>query len=191
MKRTTLLIATLIYTWLAFANNYDFVFRHYSAYDGLWSNAVRAVIQDKKGYIWIGADAGLNRFDGISMRQFNFSRNSFSQSATALLEMGDTIFIGTFNGAYVLKMSTEEMKPFNIKADDGSVINTQIMSISSDKDGGVWFATMGQGVYRYQTSNNTLKRYSSWNEGRIGQVYVDSKNQVWAVTACDNNGQWL
>lgn len=191
MKRTTLLIATLIYTWLAFANNYDFVFRHYSAYDGLWSNAVRAVIQDKKGYIWIGADAGLNRFDGISMRQFNFSRNSFSQSATALLEMGDTIFIGTFNGAYVLKMSTEEMKPFNIKADDGSVINTQIMSISSDKDGGVWFATMGQGVYRYQTSNNTLKRYSSWNEGRIGQVYVDSKNQVWAVTAWQNNGLWL
>ena len=173
------------------ANNYDFVFRHYSAYDGLWSNAVRAVIQDKKGYIWIGADAGLNRFDGISMRQFNFSRNSFSESATALLEMGDTIFIGTFNGAYVLQLSTEEMKPFNIKADDGSVINTHIMSISSDKDGGVWFATMGQGVYRYQTSNNTLKRYSSWNEGRIGQVYVDSKNQVWAVTAWQNNGLWL
>lgn len=191
MKRTALLIATLIHLSLALANNYDFLFRHYSAYDGLWSNAVRAVMQDRKGYIWIGADAGLNRFDGISMQQFNIGRNSISQPVTALLEMGDSIFIGTFNGAYVLKPSTEEMTPFDIKADDGTNIKSQVMSIASDKDGGVWFATLGQGVYRYQMSNNTLKRYYSWNEGRIGQVYVDSKNQVWAVTSWQDNGLWL
>ncbi|MGN0280981.1 MAG: two-component regulator propeller domain-containing protein [Prevotella sp.] len=155
MKRAALFIASLFYTWLAMANNYDFTFRHYSAYDGLWSNAVWTVIQDKKGYIWIGADAGLKRFDGISMRQFNIGKISSSQSATALLEIGDSILIGTFNGVYILKLSTEEIRFFDIKADDGSTIKSQVMSISCDKDGGVWFATMGQGVYRHQLSSNT------------------------------------
>jgi len=41
-----------------------FTFRHYEMKHGLSSNTVYGIIQDEEGYIWIGTDDGLNRFDG-------------------------------------------------------------------------------------------------------------------------------
>lgn len=40
----------------------DFI--HYTVKDGLSDNTINCIAQDDKGYIWIGTDAGLNRFDG-------------------------------------------------------------------------------------------------------------------------------
>lgn len=191
MKRTALLIATLAYTLLALASNYDFVFRHHSAYDGLWSNAVRAVAQDKNGFIWIGADAGLYRFDGVNMRKFNIGGNSSSHSVKTLLETGDSLIIGTFSGAYILRFSTEEVTRFDLKTGNGTTIEAQVSSVAADKDGGIWFSTMGQGVFRYKPDGKTLTQFSSWDNGQIGQVFIDSENQVWAVSGWQSCGLWL
>src|SRR5574344_295231 len=70
----------------------DLAFRHYSDYEGLWHNAIRALAQDKYGFIWIGADAGLYRFDGISMRSFHTSDDKSVQSVYALLDIKELPF---------------------------------------------------------------------------------------------------
>jgi ligand-binding sensor domain-containing protein len=41
-------------------------FRHYGPADGLAGSLVRAIYQDHKGYVWLGASDGLGRFDGHS-----------------------------------------------------------------------------------------------------------------------------
>ena len=40
----------------------DFI--RYSIQEGLSDNYVTAMQQDEQGYLWIGTDVGLNRFDG-------------------------------------------------------------------------------------------------------------------------------
>ncbi|MEQ9187081.1 MAG: histidine kinase [Cryomorphaceae bacterium] len=45
-------------------------FNHYTTEDGLPSIECYDIIQDKAGFIWIGTDRGLARFDGTSIRQF-------------------------------------------------------------------------------------------------------------------------
>lgn len=41
-----------------------FHFRHYNIENGISSNGISSIIQDRKGYIWIGTDNGISRFDG-------------------------------------------------------------------------------------------------------------------------------
>ena len=46
----------------------DFI--RYSVKDGLSDNSVSCIEQDDEGYIWIGTEAGLNRFDGNQFKKF-------------------------------------------------------------------------------------------------------------------------
>src|SRR6187397_257768 len=45
-------------------------FRTYSTPEGLSQATARAIAQDRDGFIWIGTQDGLNRFDGYRIRQF-------------------------------------------------------------------------------------------------------------------------
>ncbi|RPH96701.1 MAG: hypothetical protein EHM72_14340, partial [Calditrichaeota bacterium] len=48
--------------------------RIYTAKDGLPMNSLKKVFQDSKGYIWIGSQEGLVRFDGAEFHIFNKSK---------------------------------------------------------------------------------------------------------------------
>ena len=42
-------------------------FERYTVHHGLSNNAVYAITQDTRGYIWIGTENGLSQFDGVSV----------------------------------------------------------------------------------------------------------------------------
>jgi ligand-binding sensor domain-containing protein len=44
--------------------------RHYTVQDGLPSNTIYDICQDSKGFIWIGTDLGISRFDGHHFENF-------------------------------------------------------------------------------------------------------------------------
>ncbi len=48
----------------------DLRFQHLTAAEGLTDNAVTCVFEDRKGYIWIGTERGLNRYDGQRVEHF-------------------------------------------------------------------------------------------------------------------------
>ena len=45
-------------------------FVHLSIEDGLSENDARAILQDQLGFIWIGTQDGLNRYDGYDFKVF-------------------------------------------------------------------------------------------------------------------------
>src|SRR4051812_40784004 len=57
----------------------QYSFKHFSVVNGLASNTVSDVMQDKEGYIWIATINGLQRFDGNSFILF---RNRSTDSTT-------------------------------------------------------------------------------------------------------------
>ena len=59
---------------------------YYFTYDdesGLPSNQVYSIVQDQKGFIWIGCDAGLFRYDGIRFKSYS-SKKQNSKSISGL-----------------------------------------------------------------------------------------------------------
>ncbi len=52
------------------ATSPKYIFRHLDNHDGLLSNMIHSLGQDKRGYIWIGTDKGLQRYDGVRLLHF-------------------------------------------------------------------------------------------------------------------------
>jgi len=60
----------------------DFIFEKYSIKNGMSQNSANCLFQDKLGYIWVGSQAGLDRFDGYHFKQYSHDlKNEFSRAS--------------------------------------------------------------------------------------------------------------
>ncbi len=55
---------------LLHAQKRELLVKHYNISEGLSHNTVHCVVQDEKGFLWVGTEDGLNMFDGYSFTIF-------------------------------------------------------------------------------------------------------------------------
>src|SRR5665647_1255690 len=53
----------------------SYTFDHLTTKDGLSNNSVKAILRDSHGFLWIGTEFGLNRYDGYSFKTFLAQKN--------------------------------------------------------------------------------------------------------------------
>ncbi len=131
------------------AQNYDLAYQHITTKNGLSNNFVTAIIQDKKGFIWIGTQEGLNKYDGYSFKIYKSNTEKkyhlSSNHITFLKEEieKNVIWIGTITG--LSKLHTNQDSIENISFFNKKHINY----ISIDKQKTVWVAT-NKGIFRQE-----------------------------------------
>jgi signal transduction histidine kinase/ligand-binding sensor domain-containing protein/DNA-binding NarL/FixJ family response regulator len=112
---------------------------------GLPQNTVPAIVQGSKGYLWIGTELGLVRFDGVRFTVFD-KRNTpqlRSNVVDALLEdRAGTLWIGTVGGG-LTSLSRGEFHTFTVK--DG-LSSDSIHTLLEDQAGDLWIGTDGGGL---------------------------------------------
>lgn len=75
------------------------IFRSWQREQGLPQNQIRALAQTREGYLWVGTDEGLTRFDGVRFISFRQREGLRCGRVRALLEDSEgTLWIGSFNG---------------------------------------------------------------------------------------------
>jgi ligand-binding sensor domain-containing protein len=139
MKKRHILIFAIYILLIPFqlkANTFSF--RHYKVEDGLTFNTVRSIIQDRRGFMWIGTEDGLNRFDGYTFKEFRSkakSKNSIGSNyiGTLLEDSNGDIWIGTDNGVYIYHPTTEKFIRLEIKTKNGVICSSSINNIVEDK----------------------------------------------------------
>ena len=141
--------------------------------DGLPSNTVRRMVQDGCGFIWMGTDNGLCRYDGIQVQTYRIPQLGNNQYITALLADGQRIYVGTEQGVFRLNVADDHFERLPID------IHTAVSHLTLDCDSQLWVSTLGQGVWRYHPKTGNQHHY---DVGQIAQVYVDNSNQVWTVS---------
>ncbi len=171
----------------------EFRFRHYRAEDGLSYNSVRSILQDRRGFMWIGTEDGLNRFDGYTFKEFKSKRADGttlgSNYISALLEDDKgIIYVGTDEGIYTYDPATERFTRFQVKTPGGIGITSNINNMVLDKSGNLWIASYGQGIFCYHLSSGRLQQYlfSIENSRRfksdlVNCIYADRSNRIWAA----------
>ncbi|MEN9441444.1 MAG: hypothetical protein RLZ33_1521 [Bacteroidota bacterium] len=121
----------------------------YSIENGGPSNEVYCTFQDKQGYIWIGSDAGLYRFNGARFEQFS-SKELTSRAVTGVCQTSSgTIYAYNFNNQLIY-----------IKNGKLSVVKNwheSINHLTADSKGNVWISSIN-GLYCF--SDKTMK----WKE---------------------------
>lgn len=104
------------------------VMRRYDYNSGLSQVTITAITQDQLGYIWVGTQSGLNRFDGHDFVQFEVKQNSKHHLSggfiTSLCHSGKYIWVGTSTG---LSIYDTEAGTFR------SILAAQNEAVSSDR----------------------------------------------------------
>ena len=114
----------------------------------LSNNRFQAICEDMSGFIWIGTENGLNRYDGYNFHKFfhdnNDSLSLMSNYIRSLYTDNDgTLWIGTNRGIQYLKPSE---KSFHTVPFPGSRY-PYIQQITKLSDGKIWIAAPGDGLY--------------------------------------------
>lgn len=117
----------------------------YTTADGLASNDVRAVLQDREGDLWLGTrDGGVSRFDGTSWTTYTREDGLASDGVIALVEDRDgRIWAG--GGGGVSRYDGSRWEAFTAPA---GLETRVVFSLSVDEEGVLWCGANG-GVLRY------------------------------------------
>jgi signal transduction histidine kinase len=114
---------------------YQYGHRTWKIDDGFLGSFVNALAQDKDGYLWIGTDEGLFRFDGIRITQWSPPDGIRLPSAMILSLLADrdgSLWIGTYKGL----VHWDHDRLTRYKENQAA----SVYSLSQDQDGSVWFA---------------------------------------------------
>jgi ligand-binding sensor domain-containing protein/nitrogen-specific signal transduction histidine kinase/CheY-like chemotaxis protein len=158
-------------------------FRTYSVQDGLGQSQVFTVLQDRRGYLWVGTSGGgVSRFDGLQFKTF-YERDGLSDATvySIIEDQQGRLWIATASGATVIEGSQLR----SLKADQG-LVDEPIWGVVEDQEGGLWFATIGAGLLRYDSSRGIVLTRFTEAEGlpdnEVRHVSVDQQGRIWGAT---------
>jgi ligand-binding sensor domain-containing protein/signal transduction histidine kinase len=137
----------------SYAQNESLRFEHLGFEDGLSHINVNTILQDSKGFIWIGTLDGLNKYDGYTFTKYKFDPldpNSLSQNFIYTLweDKQGMIWMGTFEGLCKFDRYTEKFTRYKPDA-KAKFADPNITSISEDNNGMIWVGSASGGLCRF------------------------------------------
>lgn len=163
----------------------QFHFRHYNIENGVSSNNISTLFQDQKGYIWIGTENGLNRFDGNQFTLYQKNNplysNFHANSINTICETTDKeLWLGTDNGVFIYNQVKDTFTPFVKQTSDKTSITSWITHIIQDKAGNIWIATHKQGIFLFNTQTDKLTQFEiPQNDNIVTRILNDEQNNIW------------
>ncbi|HEY9197305.1 MAG TPA: two-component regulator propeller domain-containing protein, partial [Mucilaginibacter sp.] len=170
----------------------NFALRSYTTHDGLPSENVTVALKDRRGYMWIGTDNGLCKFDGYTFENLvNIPGNIASISSNYINALAEDkngkIWVGTMDGLNVLDPNTGKFERFyHNEQVKQSVSNNKIFSILCDKEGIIWIGT-DDGFDQYVAARRS---FISYKPDPHDQYAIKGKS-VNAIVEDDGKNLWL
>lgn len=166
------------------------IFDNYSVNDGLNDKTIHCIFQDSKGWIWIGSDFGLLRFDGYKFSRFGLESNESKVLSNTLIrtiyeDSKGIIWVGTENQG-LFKYDRNNYSIFQIVGTKLS--NNSIWSIIEDANNNLWLGTEN-GLNYFNTKSNKSERI--FNSQRtpgflpgnfIRKIFIDNRSRIWIGT---------
>jgi signal transduction histidine kinase/DNA-binding response OmpR family regulator/ligand-binding sensor domain-containing protein len=134
-------------------------FEHFSTEHGLSQNSVLCLIQDRRGYLWIGTEDGLNRFDGHTFKKFRstpYDTLSLPKGAiwSLMEDSRGRIWIGDDTGITFFDFADHRFHQVVRE------VGVPVMSSFEDSRGDLWFGTAGSGLIKI-SSDLKINRHTN------------------------------
>ena len=158
--------------------------RLYTSND-LSSCLIRCIIQDKYGFIWVGTNYGLNRFDG-----YKFSTYLCNPADTTTIQDNDIVklypyskeflFVATNRGLYKYSYLTNSFQHIVLEKHDEKI---RISSLIEDRMHNLLIGTAGYGAYRLDMTTGKVTRLSRKAANSVddffSMLFFDDAGYLW------------
>jgi signal transduction histidine kinase/ligand-binding sensor domain-containing protein/DNA-binding response OmpR family regulator len=172
----------------------DIISRHFTMKEGLSNEYVLCLLQDSQGFLWMGTQGGLNKFDGYhftTYRENPSDSNSLSNNFIHSLweDKQQRLWIGTRTGLDLFDLRTEKfhhLLPDSLDPAQGSDVD--VRKIRERKDGKAWLCT-SQGVFLADPQTLALERvihfshFQEEGENYFLDIAEARDGSVWTASA--------
>lgn len=189
----TILLLFITLTGVTEAQNHR-RFRHLTINEGLAHTDALCFEQDNKGFIWIGTNSGLQKYDGYNLKSY-YNRTSrifqvYNNRILSLLVHEDFLWVGTEGGIHCFNLLKEEFVPLTINDPTGQAFVSKITNLILSKDK-LWIIADGQifnGIFDKSTNSLDVQSIGLQHPA-IGQlmpdlafssITTDNTGHVWA-----------
>ncbi|MFY0625822.1 MAG: response regulator [Reichenbachiella sp.] len=175
-------------------------FINYSTENGLSQNDIESLFQDSFGFLWIGTNGGLNRFDGYSFKHYQKEIDTENTLSSNLIggiteDSHNNIWVCTPNaGVMMFNRNSDEI--VHIKNDEKSarvISNNHVVKIFIDRKDRIWLGTIdglnvinynySTGEYNVQIIESDSEKGSSLNNDDITDLFEDKFGNIWVGTS--------
>lgn len=125
---------------------------------------IYAIEQDAKGFIWLGTQDGLERYDGRSFTHFNVDRSRDDSLSSNWIndivsDSEDRLWVASRGGIDLFLPESQGFQAFSKREDfPNSVEIWKILEVSSDL---IWFVSLNSGIYEFDSKLNKITHYAS------------------------------
>ena len=149
------------------------------------SSLIRCIIQDKYGFIWVGTNYGLNRFDG-----YKFSTYLCNPADTTTIQDNgivkvypyskEFLFVATNRGLYKYSYLTNSFQHIVLEKHDEKI---RISSLVEDRKHNLLIGTAGYGAYKLDMTTGKVTRLSRKSANSVddffGMLFFDDEGYLW------------
>lgn len=160
---------------------------------GLSNNTIRAIYQDRKGFMWFGTYDGLNRYDGYAFKvfrnRFNDTGSLVDNSIHAVQEdAAGNLWIGTNQGLSIYQTAKDQFSRLQFLTYDKKVIRTlatETKDIQRTADGTMVMASLTDGLLVCRNKTTIAVQVPLVANGNSTANYaaacirIDAKNRIW------------
>lgn len=166
--------------------------------DGLSDNRVNIFFEDSRGFMWIGTQDGLNRFDGSVVTAYKHKTDDSTSIGNDAIsdiaeDLNQHLWITTADGLIEYDHEQNIFRTFRIESlnDVANIMS----SVCADNHGNIWISS-DNGLFQFIVDSNKFVQHfnnshtevsTRRSDNRIAKILKDSKGRFWLATA---NGLW-
>ncbi len=181
----------IFYLSFLIAAENEYQFEIITTRNGLSDNDIRAVTDDRYGFVWLATDEGFNRYDGYEVK--NYNSNPFDTTALSGNRIWD-IFKDQDGDVWALTDKGVDLYHYGKNSFQRFSTASRPIFLTQDKEGLLWIATKNTGVYTIEKNTGNIVNYrftpsdpysissNSFDENQCNPIVVDTSGNLWIGT---------
>lgn len=155
--------------------------------DGLPSNTVYAIAQDRSGDLWFGTEAGASRYDGETFTTYSTQNGlphdwvvSILEDSRGRLWLGSGSYTGGQQGGGEGGLSLLSGDSLKTYSEVDGLVDGTVTALHEDRRGHLWIGSWGRGVSRYDGRSFTVYTMDDGlPQNRITAILEDGQGDLW------------
>ncbi len=157
---------------------------HFFTSEKLSSNQITHIRQDKTGYIWVGTEYGLNKYDGYRFTNyFHETKDTTSLRSNVIsylfIDSKSNVWVGTQTGLHLYNPITDKFEYIKM---EGAKEIPRINHIIQEDEEHLLVGTAGYGLYRLDITSHRTKKlegYAIGDNNYFSHIQIDSEGAFW------------